>query len=108
LEKIRGIAEFILKNFYDSKNHGFYDKMPKDEDFGTLKYAQKQFLENCFCAVVFLRLHFLTKEERYKLTAENTLLYFADSCLNFSYFASIYAIAVDMLLIIGINAKKFD
>ena len=37
-------------------------------------------------------------DEKYKQAAENTLLYFADSYLNFGYFAAIYAIAVDMLL----------
>ena len=98
LEKINEIAEFILKNFYDDKNHGFFDRMIKEEDLGTLKHKDKQFLENSFCAIVFLRCYFLTKDVKYKQAAENTLLYFADSYLNFGYFAAIYAIAVDMLL----------
>ncbi|MDP3765507.1 MAG: DUF255 domain-containing protein [Nanoarchaeota archaeon] len=98
LEKMGEIAEFILQNFYDSKNHGFFDRMPKGEDFGTLKHRNKQFLENSFCAIALLSLHFLTKEKKYKEIAERTLLYFADSYLNFGYFAAMYAIAVDMII----------
>ena len=83
--------------FY-SQNSGFFDRILKNEDLGTLKYAQKQFLENCFCAIAFLRLYFLTKEEKYRQTAEKTLLYFADSYLNYGYFAAVYAMGVEMLL----------
>jgi len=98
LEKANEIAEFILKNFYDNKYYGFFDKTLKEEDFGALKHRDKQFLENSFCAIVFLRLHFLTKNESYRNAAEKTLLHFADSYLNYGYFAAMYAIAVDMLL----------
>lgn len=98
LEKIKEIKETILNDFYDEKNGGFFDRIPKEEDLGTLKHRDKQFLENSFSAIVFLRLYFLTKEGRYKQSAENTLLYFADNYLNFGYFAAMYAIAADMLL----------
>ena len=96
LGKIKGIADFILNNFYDKKIAGFFDRIIKEEDLGTLKYAEKQFLENCFSAIVFLKLYFLTKEEKYRQSAEKTLLYFEDSYLNYGYFAAMYAIAVDM------------
>ena len=98
LEKIEELAEFILRNFYDNENHGFFDRLLKEEDLGTLKHRDKQFLENSFSAIVFLRLYLLTKEEKYKQAAENTLLYFADSYLNFGYFAAMYATAVDMII----------
>ncbi|MBI2654040.1 thioredoxin domain-containing protein [Candidatus Woesearchaeota archaeon] len=98
LEKIKEIAEFILKNFYDDKNGGFFDRVLKEEDLGTLKFKDKQFLENSFCSIVFLRLYYLIKENPCKEAAEKTLLYFADTYLNFGYFAAMYAIAVDMLL----------
>lgn len=104
LEKIKDTAEIILKNFYDDKNHGFFDRMLKEEDLGTLRHRDKQFLENSFSATVFLRLYFLTQEERYKKAAENTLLHFGDSYLNFGYFAAMYAIAADMI----INGKIID
>ena len=55
-------------------------------------------MENSFAVIVFLRLYFLTKEEKYKECAEKTLMYFADSYLNFGYFAAMYAVAADMLL----------
>ena len=96
--EIKEIAEFILKNFYDEKNYGFFDRILKEEDLGTLKHRNKLFLENSFCAVVFLRLYYLIKEDRYKQAAEKALLYFADSYLNFGYFAAVYATAIDMLL----------
>ncbi|MBI2651890.1 thioredoxin domain-containing protein [Candidatus Woesearchaeota archaeon] len=96
--KIKEIAEFILDNFYDKENGGFYDKIIKEEDLGTLKYKEKQFLENSFSAIIFLRLYFLIKDKKYKQAAERTISFFADTRLNFSYFASMYAIAVDMLL----------
>ena len=102
LEKINEIANFILGNFYDNKNHGFFDRILKENDLGALKQRDKQFLENSFCAIAFLRLYFLTKEEKYKESAEKTLIYFADTYLNFSYFAAMYAIAVDMLLNKGV------
>ena len=98
MDKIKEIADFILNNFYDNKNYGFFDRVPKEDDFGKLKYMDKQFLENSFSAIVFLRLYFLTKEEMYKQAAEKTLLYFFDSYLNLGYFAAMYALAVDMLL----------
>ena len=96
-EKTIEIADFILNNFYDEDDGGFYDRMLQKEDLGTLRHRSKQFLENSFCAIVFLKLYFLTKEEKYKQAAENTLLYFADNYLNFGYFAAMYAMAVDML-----------
>ncbi|MBI2656968.1 thioredoxin domain-containing protein [Candidatus Woesearchaeota archaeon] len=98
LEKIKEISEFILKNFYDNKNHGFFDKISKEEDLGALKHSDKQFLENSFSAIVFSRLYFLTKEGKFKEAAENAVLCFAGNYLNFGYFAANYAIAVDMLL----------
>ena len=98
LKKVKEIAEFVLSNFCDSKNCGFFDIMIKEWDFGTLKHRDKQFLENSFSAIVFLKLYFLTKDEKYKDAAENTLIYFADSYLNFGYFAAMYAVAVGMLL----------
>lgn len=98
LDKVQEIASFILKKFYDEKNGGFFDRTLKDDDFGTLRYRDRQFLENSLCATVFLRLYFLTKEEMYKQVAENTLLYFANNYLNFGYFAAMYAVAVGMLL----------
>ena len=87
-----------LKKFYDNKYYGFFDRIPNKGDLGALKHQNKQFLENCFAAIAFLRLYFLTKKESYRNAAENTLLHFADSCLNYGYFAAMYAIAVDMLL----------
>jgi uncharacterized protein YyaL (SSP411 family) len=91
LEKIKELAEFIFKNFYDAKNGGFFDRILKEENLGLLKYKQKQFLENCFCSILFLRMYFLTKKEQYKEAAEKTALYFSDSYLNFGYFAALYA-----------------
>ena len=101
LEKINQIAQFILRNFYDGKNYGFFDRMLKEDDFGTLRLRDKNFLENSFAAFVFLRIYFLTKEDDYKKAAEKTLLHFEGSCLKFGYFAAMYAIAVDMLLKYG-------
>lgn len=98
LKKLKEIAEFILDSFYDDNIGGFFDRLAKEEDFGTLKQRNKQFLENSFCSIVFLRLHFLTKGTGYKEAAENTLLYFYGSCLNFGYFSAMYAIAAGMLL----------
>ena len=98
LKKIEEIADFILKNFYDEKSYGFFDRIVKEEDLGALKHKDKQFLENSFCSIVFLRLYFLLKNDQYRDAAEKTIMYFSDSYLNYSYFASMYAIAVDMLL----------
>ena len=98
LATVKEIAELILKNFHDGRGYGFFDRINKNEDIGTLRHRGKQFLENSFCAIVFLRVYSLFKEEKYKQASENTLLYFADKYLNFGYFAAMYAIAIDMLL----------
>ena len=98
LQKINEIADFILKNFDDSKNYGFFDRISNKDDLGALKHQNKQFLENCFAAIAFLRLYFALKNGKFKDAAEKIILYFADSYLNYGYFAAIYAIAVDMLL----------
>ena len=98
LTKINELAEFILKNFYDAQNGGFFDRILKEENLGLLKYKEKQFLETCFSSIVFLRLSFLTKEQKYRQAAEKSLLYFADAYLSFSYFGAMYAMAVDILL----------
>ncbi|MBI4143596.1 thioredoxin domain-containing protein [Candidatus Woesearchaeota archaeon] len=98
LEKATEIAEFIEKNFHDAKAGGFFDRLAKHEDFGALKVASKQFIENSFCAYAFLKLFSLTKEERHREMAENTLLYFSDSYLNYGYFSSLYATAIGILL----------
>ncbi|MBI2660214.1 thioredoxin domain-containing protein [Candidatus Woesearchaeota archaeon] len=97
MERIKEITRFILKNFYDDKIGGFFDKILKDGDFGALKHKDKHFLENSFCAMVFLRLYFLTEEIEYKEAAEKTLLYFSESCVNFGHFAAMYALGVGML-----------
>jgi len=97
-EKIKEILDFILKNFYDGENYGFFDRIAKEGDFGALKRRNKHFLENSFSSVVFLRLYFLLKKEEYKEAAENTLKYFFYSYLNFSYFGAVYAAAAGMLL----------
>ncbi|MBI3027737.1 thioredoxin domain-containing protein [Candidatus Woesearchaeota archaeon] len=102
-KKIKEIAGLILKNFYDNKNGGFYDKVLKDVDFGALKRRDKRFLENSFCAIVFLRVYFLTKDGRYRESAEKTIAYFFDSYLRHAYFAASYAIAAEMLLDGGIK-----
>jgi uncharacterized protein YyaL (SSP411 family) len=107
-QKVEELADFILKNFYDKKDYGFFDRILKEEDLGILKQRDKQFLENSFCAIVFLRLYFLTKEEVYKEIAENTLLYFADAYLNYGHFAAIYATAVGMLLNSKLEFKKIN
>lgn len=98
LKKINEISGFILKNFYDETSSGFFDKVIKEEDLGELKQRDKHFLDNSFSAIVFLRVYFLTKEEKYKEAAKKTLLHFSNSCFNFGYFAAMYAMAVGMLL----------
>ncbi len=98
LDKIKGIADFILKSFYDGKSGAFFDRIIDNMEIGMLQYPEKSFLENSFCAIVFLRLYFLTKQGKYKDAAEKTLEYFGESYLKYGYFASNYAIAADMLL----------
>lgn len=98
LEKAEEIAKLVVGKFYDGETGGFFDRLPKDEDFGTLKQRTKQFLENSFCSVVFLRLYFLTGDRKYMEAAERTLLHFYGSYPNFGYFSAMYALAAGMLL----------
>ncbi|MBI1935229.1 thioredoxin domain-containing protein [Candidatus Woesearchaeota archaeon] len=98
LERIKETADFLLANFYDETGQGFFDRIVKKDDLGILRQRQKQFLENSFAAMTFLRLYLTLKDQKYNNAAEKTLIYLAESYLNYGYFASMYAIALDIYL----------
>ncbi len=108
LENIKENSAFILKNFYDEKAGGFYDGIAKEDSLGMLKYKEKQFLENCFSSIVFLRIYFLTGEKMYRNCAEKTLLHFVGDYARFGHFSAVYAMAADMLLNGRRNESTFD
>jgi uncharacterized protein len=97
LSSVKDISEFILNKFYDNENHGFFDRIASIDDFGTLKHRDKQFLDNSFCAVVFLKLSEISKDIKYRDIAKNTILFFSDDYAKYSYFSSAYALAVQKL-----------
>jgi len=98
ISAIKEIAEFILKSFHDSKDYGFYDRIQKGEDLGALSRKKKQFLDNSYCAIVFLKAYILTKNPAYKSAAENALANFADKYPDYGCFSAVYGTAAYMLL----------
>ncbi|MBI2130769.1 thioredoxin domain-containing protein [Candidatus Woesearchaeota archaeon] len=95
------LSNFITKNFHDSGNEGFFDRMPRADDAGMLKIRIRNFLENSFAASVFLRLHGITKKEEYRNVAESALLHFGNSFQKYGYFAASYASALSLMPDIG-------
>ncbi len=84
---------------------GFRDTPPEHETLGRLAQPQTPVKENSIAALVFIRLARLTHDERYEAIARATLARFAHVAESQGYFASEYAMAVDLLLNPGADVK---
>ena len=96
LEIAEEISFFIIKKLYDSKNGGFFDRIKKENDIGMLNVRIKNFLENSFCAIGYLKLHKAAKKEEYKKIAEDALKHCGNSYLDYGYFSAVYAGALSL------------
>jgi len=102
LDRAIELAEFTVERFAhrdgDGKVAGFYDVWDQVAEVGRLRDRQKSIQDNSVCAEVFIRLHNLTRDERYVEIARGTLEAFVSVYPQMGYFASGFAKAVDMLL----------
>ncbi len=98
LERALELASLLLDRFHDGQNGGFFDTWDANEKMGRLSERQKSAAENAVCAEVFIRLHHLTREERYKEAAQGTLEASAGVYPHLGYFAAAYARQVDTFL----------
>jgi len=84
--------------FRDADIGGFWDVWDEAPDVGRLRERQKSVQDNAVCAEVFLRLHHLTRDQRYFDIARATVEAFAGTVEQTGYFASGYAKMVDLVL----------
>lgn len=92
------ISKFLVDNFYDKKNGGFFDKFKTPDDIGYLAVPKKQIIENSVAAENFLRLFEITKKEEYMKIAEETLKAFVSEYDTYGYYGSYYAMVVENFL----------
>jgi uncharacterized protein YyaL (SSP411 family) len=95
LDRALELSAFILDRFVhrdvDGEVAGFYDVWDATPEVGRLRDRQKSMQDNAVCAEVFIRLHHLTREERYADAAKGTLEAFAGAYEQMGHFAAAYA-----------------
>lgn len=87
------IAEYIIKNFYDGEQGGFYDIMQGagSSSIGYLEYREKTILDyggysaNSLTLRLMARLFLLTAEVQFKNVINKTLEFFASDAENYKY-----------------------
>jgi hypothetical protein len=92
------LAELIADRFADADGGGFFDVWGGGDETGRLKDRQKSLQDNTCVAEVFLRLHHLTRDERWHALALTTLEDFAEAYTQMGHFAAAYGRQVDILL----------
>jgi len=100
-EAARKITDYLIANFYDEVDGGFFDapKAAGDGALGALTAPRKPFQDsptpsgNSASAVLLLRMHALTNEPAYRNRAEKTLQVFAGLAEQVGIFAGTYGIA---------------
>lgn len=93
----QALAAFCLTALADPSG-GFYDTAARPDAAGSLKSPLMPLPANSAAARFFVRLYWLTGEERYETAARRTLARFAATYERFGYFAAPFALAVDDLL----------
>ncbi|MCH7810160.1 MAG: thioredoxin domain-containing protein [Chloroflexi bacterium] len=92
------LAELIGDRFADADGGGFFDVWGGGDETGRLKDRQKSLQDNTCVADVLLRLHHLTRDERWQTLARTTLEAFAGTYAQMGHFAAAYGRQVDILL----------
>ena len=92
------LAEVIVERFGDEDGGGFFDVWDGGDATGRLKNRQKSLQDNACVAGVLLRLHYLTRDERWQTLARTTLEAFAETYGQMGHFAAGYGRQVDILL----------
>jgi uncharacterized protein YyaL (SSP411 family) len=98
IDRATQLAELMTARFHDTEHGGFWDVWDEAPDVGRLRERQKSVQDNAVCAEVFLRLHHLTRDQRYLDIARSSVEAFAGTAEQMGYFASGYAKMVDLAL----------
>ncbi len=105
-EAARDIADVMLERFYDDAGHGFFDteKIGGTASIGVLSVRRKPLQDaptpagNPTAAMVLLRLHALTNQQRYERSAGKTLETFAGVVEHFGLYAASYGLALRRMI----------
>ncbi len=93
------LTEITIKNFYDEKHFGFFDKLGiANENIEILNIKNKDVMENSIMASNLIKLFNITKNRDYMEIAKKTLGYFSCQYQIYSVHASIYALSIIELL----------
>jgi uncharacterized protein YyaL (SSP411 family) len=92
------LAELIAARFADTDGGGFFDVWGGGSETGRLRERQKSLQDNTCVAEVLLRLHHLTRDERWQTLARTTLEAFAGTYAHMGHMAAAYGRQVDILL----------
>ena len=98
------LAEVMIRNLMDSEAGGFFDRTDDGTEIGKLAEPMKVLMDDCtpsgnaVAAEVFLRLHRLTGETRYREIAASTLKALSGGHRTYGYLAAAYAKTVDLYL----------
>ena len=96
LEKTQEIAGFILKNFHDKKEGGFFDKL--EGGMGKLAMRNKIIGENAKVAILLFELEEILNKKEYQKIAEGALEIFAVDFKVYGLLAGEYALAAQKIL----------
>jgi len=91
------VVKFMLNNLWDEAG-GFYDRPKKAEALGALRTLSKPFDENSVAADAFLRLHYLTGNEKYLEIAKTSLEHFGPTYRRYGIMAAAYGLAAELYL----------
>ena len=87
-----------LESYFAAADGGFHDHAGIEEPLGRLALPDRPIVDNAILAESYLRLAALCAQERYRATAERTLLRYARTFTNAGPFAAAYARAVRRFL----------
>jgi hypothetical protein len=94
LQRAVELMEFVYAHLHDAAGGGFYDKGDDPKAFGKLRDRDKVLTENALAALVALRLHAFTGDDRHHEAAGTALAWFGETHKAYGYFASGYAMSV--------------
>lgn len=94
LQRAAELMEYVYANLHDAAGGGFYDKADDPKALGKLRERDKVMTENAMAALVALRLHAFTGDDRHRDAAGKALAWFGETYKAYGYFASGYAMSV--------------
>ena len=98
LDEAITLAELIATRFHHEAGGGFWDAWDGSEETGRLKDRQKSLQDNACAVDVLLRLHHLTRDDRWHALVRPALEAFSRAYGQMGHFAAGYGRQVDLFL----------